>query len=69
MTETLHNRDDSQNDDDGEPNHVTVTHLVTIANGKITKTTGSDCAGNGGDPDKAHKSDEGDASDARDAFS
>ena len=68
MTETLHNRDDSQNDDDGEPNHVPIAHLVAVADREVAKAAGANGACHGGDTDQADERDHRHARDAGDAF-
>ena len=35
IAHTLNHTNDDQNDDNSYPNHVTVTHLVTVTDGKV----------------------------------
>ena len=69
LSETLYDRDYSQNNDDREPNHVTVAHLIAVTNRKVAQTSCTDCAGNRSYADKAHKGNECDSGNAGDGFS
>ena len=68
VSDKLKDADDCKDDDHSEPDHVAVTHLITIANGKVTQTPGADGPGNGCNAHKTDEGDHGDACDARDTF-
>ena len=68
ISDELENADQDQDDQDCDPAHIGVSHLVAVSDGEITKSAGTDGSGHGCDTDQADECDHGNAGDTGDAF-